>query len=164
MKSFSLQSAFICIFFSLVACTNSHAIDKKMSSEKIINQFQVEQIVDAHFRAINARQKDIQSVAIADAYNKNVSFYDPFFEVHGRENISAMYFSLQEKFPNHQFHRIGSIEFHSNSARIHWQVSRDGEPPLHTGEDFMQFKDGKISAVYVFIDGHQYDPKTFIVK
>lgn len=149
---------------SLVGCASADAADKKESNEKMINQVQVEEIVDAHFRAINARNRAIQSVAIADAYGDKVSFYDPFFEVHGRENISAMYFSLQEKFPNHQFHRVGEIEFHSNSARIHWEVSRDGEAPLHTGEDFMQFENGKISAVYVFIDGHQYDSKKFIVK
>jgi hypothetical protein len=47
---------------------------------------------------------------------------------------------------------MANLRFLHNSARLAWGSGPKGETPAYTGVDFIIVRDGKIAALYVYLD------------
>jgi hypothetical protein len=48
---------------------------------------------------------------------------------------------------------VFEIETHHGFARVHWEHVKPGASEKSTGDDFVKIKDGRITEVYVIVNG-----------
>ena len=91
--------------------------------------------------------------AIDELWNDDGVFYDPNTGVHrGRDEIERIASALRPTHPDFQYQPISEPEELGNGGRVRWVAGRPGEPPAYAGTDFIVARDGRIAAVYFFID------------
>jgi hypothetical protein len=54
--------------------------------------------------------------------------------------------------PHYVYAPSGEPQVLQDSARLAWGSGPRGEPPRYTGEDFILVRNGKIAALYVYLD------------
>ena len=90
---------------------------------------------------------------IDEIWNEDGVFYDPKSGTHqGRDEINRIAGVIKADHPEFRYRPITEPEVLGNSARVKWVSGRPGEPPAYAGTDFVIAKDGRLAAVYYFID------------
>jgi hypothetical protein len=90
---------------------------------------------------------------IDEIWNEDGIFYDPMSGPHqGRNEIDRIAGVIKVDHPEFRYQPIAEPEVLGNSARVKWVSGRLGEPPAYSGTDFVIAKDGRLAAVYFFID------------
>src|SRR5258708_4599801 len=51
------------------------------------------------------------------------------------------------------FQDIGEIEAHHDIVRVHWAMVDSGVSNGLTGDDFLKIRNGKVSEVYIIVNG-----------
>ena len=88
-----------------------------------------------------------------EIWNEDGVFYDPHSGAHqGRDEILRIAGVIKVGHPEFRYQPIAEPEVLGNSARVKWVSGRLGEPPAYAGTDFVIARDGKLAAVYYFID------------
>ena len=91
--------------------------------------------------------------AIDEIYTEDVVFYDPSKSVYrGRDEIDRIAGAIRAKHPDFRYQPIAEPEEVSNVGRIRWVSGRPGEAPAYAGTDFIIARDGRIAALYLFLD------------
>ncbi len=60
--------------------------------------------------------------------------------------------AIKATHPDFRYQPIAGPEELGNGGRIQWVSGRPGEAPAYAGTDFIIVRDGRIAAVYLFID------------
>ena len=90
---------------------------------------------------------------IDEIWSEDGVFYDPKSGTHqGRDEIDRIAGVIKADHPEFRYQPIAEPEVLGNSARVKWVSGRPGEPPAYAGTDFVIAKDGRLAAVYYFID------------
>jgi SnoaL-like domain len=94
---------------------------------------------------------DRRRAAIAELYTEDCVLYVPPGILVGRD---ALKFAgdLRATHPHFVYAPHGAPQVLHNSARLAWGSGPKGEAPAYTGVDFIIARDGKIAALYVFLD------------
>ena len=80
-------------------------------------------------------------------------FYDPTRGVYrGRDEIDRVAGAIKATHPDFRYQPIGEPEESGNGGRIQWVSGRPGEAPGYAGTDFIIARDGRIAALYLFLD------------
>jgi len=88
-----------------------------------------------------------------EIWNEDGVFYDPHSGPHrSRDEIYRIAGVIKADHPEFRYQPITEPEVLGNSARVRWVSGRPGEPPAYAGTDFVIAKDGKLAAVYYFMD------------
>jgi hypothetical protein len=88
-----------------------------------------------------------------EIWNEDGVFYDPKSGTHqGREEIDRIAGVIKVDHPEFRYQPIAEPEVVGNSARVKWVSGRPGDPAAYAGTDFVIAKDGRLAAVYYFID------------
>jgi hypothetical protein len=90
--------------------------------------------------------------AIAALWAEDGVFVDPFGRFVGYAMLNDAVSQLHAKFPGFIFVPIGAPQAFYDVGRLAWGHGRAGEPPKVTGLDVVTVRDGRISALYAFID------------
>jgi hypothetical protein len=91
--------------------------------------------------------------AIDEIFTKDCVFYDPTKGAHrGRDAIDRVAAAIRTTHPDFQYQPIAAPEELGNGGRIQWVSGRPGEAPVYAGTDFMITRDGRIVALYLFLD------------
>ena len=91
--------------------------------------------------------------AIYDIYNEDCVFYDPTGGVfRGRDEINRIASEIRATHPDFQYQPIAAPEELGNCGRVKWVEGRLGDAPAYAGTDFIIARDGRIAAVYIFLD------------
>ena len=90
--------------------------------------------------------------AIAALWAENGVFVDPFGRYVGQAALNDAVSQLHEKFPGFIFAPIGAPQTFYDVGRLAWGHGPVGEPPKVTGFDVVTVRDGRIAALYAFID------------
>ena len=81
------------------------------------------------------------------------AFYDPNSGVYrGREEIDRIAGAIRATHPDFRYQPIAEPEELGNGGRIKWVSGRPGEAPAYAGTDFIIARDGRIAALYIFLD------------
>ena len=89
---------------------------------------------------------------IAELWNEDGVFVDPFGRVVGRDAINESVSHLHQKFPGFVFTPIGSPEAFHDIGRLSWGHGPAGQEPKVKGVDIVSVRDGRIVSLYTFID------------
>jgi hypothetical protein len=89
---------------------------------------------------------------IGEIYAHDATVYVPPGVIVGHEALDKFAGDLRATHPHYVYTPSGEPQVLHNSARVAWGSGPKGEPPAYTGEDVILVRDGKISALYVYLD------------
>jgi SnoaL-like protein len=96
-----------------------------------------------------AKRRDLIGRTWAD----DASYTDPLADVRGHEQIEAVIAAAQDQFPGLMFTLAGPVDSHHSQARFAWGLGPGGGEPVAAGSDVaLAGPDGRLSAVYGFLD------------
>ena len=90
--------------------------------------------------------------AIAALWTEDGVFADPYGRYAGYAALNDAVSQLHAKFPGFVFAPIGAPQAFYDVGRLAWGHGPVGEPPKVTGLDVVTVRDGRIAALYAFID------------
>lgn len=91
--------------------------------------------------------------AVDELWSEDGVFYDPKTGVHrGRGEIDRIAGVIRATHPDFQYQPIAQPEELGNGGRVKWVAGRPGEAPAYAGTDFLIARDGRIAALYLFLD------------
>ena len=90
--------------------------------------------------------------AIQELYTDDCVLYVPPGTFVGHEALDKFAGDLRATHPHFVYTPHGAPQVLHNSGRLAWGSGPKGETPLYTGVDFVIARDGKIAALYVYLD------------
>jgi hypothetical protein len=90
--------------------------------------------------------------AIAELYAEDCTLYAPPGVFVGPEALYKFARDLRATHPDFVYTPHGEAQALHNAGRLAWGSGPRGEPPNYTGLDVVIVRDGKIAALYVFLD------------
>ena len=91
--------------------------------------------------------------AIDEIFTEDCVFYDPKGGVYrGRDEIDRIAGTVKAAHPDFRYQPIGEPEEVGNGGRIQWVSGRPGDAPAYAGSDFIIAREGRIAAVYLFLE------------
>ncbi|MVN75673.1 hypothetical protein GO988_04970 [Hymenobacter sp. HMF4947] len=109
-------------------------------------------LLTRHISILNNLDKTARTPAIAEVYADDLIFIDPHQETTGSEHFDAFLQGLHQKFPGAVFQLAQPMDIHHQIARINWNFGPPANPTAVTGQDTVVLADGKIQALYVFLN------------
>jgi len=93
-----------------------------------------------------------RSAAIRELYTVDCVLYVPPGILVGHDALDKFAGDLRATHPHFVYTPHGAPQALHNSGRLAWGSGPEGETPAYTGVDFIIARDGKIAALYVFLD------------
>src|ERR1700730_14188105 len=90
--------------------------------------------------------------AIEELYAEDCVLYVPPGVFVGHDALDKFAADLRATHPHFVYTHHGAPQVLHNSGRLAWGSGPKGETPAYTGVDFIIARDGKIAALYVFLD------------
>ena len=90
--------------------------------------------------------------AIAKLYTEDCVLYVPPGAFVGHDALDKFAGDLRATHTHYVYTPQGSPQVLHNSGRLAWGSGPKGETPVYTGVDFVIARDGKIAALYVYLD------------
>jgi predicted SnoaL-like aldol condensation-catalyzing enzyme len=139
----------------LIGLSTSSLVSAETSVEKAVNKEAAMDIALAHqhFRALNETDPQKRKALFEEVYTPDVHFVSPRVAIDGRAVLEKLFDDIHKKTPGVLFQEIGEIEAHHDIARVHWAIIISGVSSAQTGDDFLKIKDGKVSEVYIIVNG-----------
>jgi hypothetical protein len=90
--------------------------------------------------------------AIQKLYTEDCVLYVPPGAFVGHDALDKFAGDLRATHTHYVYTPQGSPQVLHNSGRLAWGSGPKGETPVYTGVDFVIARDGKIAALYVYLD------------
>jgi ketosteroid isomerase-like protein len=91
--------------------------------------------------------------AIDDLYTEDAAFYAPDGIHRGRDAIDRNAGAVRATHPDYHYTELGvPEELQGAAGRLAWASGLPGEPPAYAGTDIITVRDGRITALYLFLD------------
>jgi len=90
--------------------------------------------------------------AIQELYTEDCVLYVPPGTFVGHDALDKFAGDLRATHPHYVYTPHGAPQVLHNSGRLAWGSGPKGETPAYTGVDFIIVRDGKIAALYVYLD------------
>ena len=104
-------------------------------------------------RVFSERDPARRLAAIRELYTADAVLTEPEVVCKGEAAISDAVTELLSKLPPaFAFRPIGAAIGHHGVGRLLWSAGPPNAPPAFTGMDIAHFNDGRIQALYVFLD------------
>ena len=89
-----------------------------------------------------------------EIYTEDCVFYDGIGKkvYRGREEIIRVAGEIRATHPAFQYQPIAEPEEAGNGGRVRWVAGRPGQAPEYAGTDFIIARDGRVAAIYLFVD------------
>lgn len=97
---------------------------------------------------------DRRRAAVDALYAEDAVFYGPGGDAHrGREAIDRIAGVIRAGHPTFRYTETSPAQASHDAGRLSWISGPPGAPPRYAGHDFILVRDGRIAAIYVFLDG-----------
>jgi hypothetical protein len=90
--------------------------------------------------------------AIGEICTEDCVFYEPSGIHRGRDAIDRVAGAIKATHPDFRYQPIVEPEELGNGGRLQWVSGRPGEAPAYAGTDFIIVRDGRIAALYLFLN------------
>jgi hypothetical protein len=113
-----------------------------------------EKLMKANLASVfNERDAEKRLVAIGELYAQDAVLNEPERSVAGHAEISDTVTALLADFPpDFVFTATAPAVGHHGIGYLRWRAGSPAGPAIFTGMDIAHFKDGVITALYVFIE------------
>jgi len=93
-----------------------------------------------------------RKAAIEKLFVPHAQFSDPHGRHVGHAGLDEAVSALQEQFPDHRFTALGEVDALADYGRLAWAFGPPDDPQRVTGLDVAIISDGRIGALYTFLD------------
>jgi hypothetical protein len=93
-----------------------------------------------------------RAVTIAELYTADCTFFEADERVTGREALNVKVGGILKDAPGFVFRAVAPAQVNHDLGRLQWHFGPAGAPPVVTGTDIAVFEDGRIRALYTFLD------------
>ena len=93
-----------------------------------------------------------RKAAIRELYTEDCVLYAPPGILVGHDALDKFAGDLRATHPDYVYTHHGAAQVLHNSGRLAWGSGPKGAASVYTGVDFIIARDGKIAALYVFLD------------
>ena len=90
--------------------------------------------------------------AIRQLYTEDCVLYAPPGILVGHDALDRFAGELRATHPHYVYTPLGAAQVLHNSGRLAWASGPKGEAHAYTGVDFIIVRDGRIAALYVYLD------------
>lgn len=146
MLVFAMLAGTSVLSAAFAKANNDSASEAKMVASDIA-------LAQKHFKAINETDIQKKKALFEEVYDPKVHFASPRGIVDGREELEQLFDEIHKKSPGAVFQDIGEIEAHHDIVRVHWAMIDSGVSSGLTGDDFLKIRNGKVSEVYIIVNG-----------
>jgi hypothetical protein len=94
----------------------------------------------------------LRRAAVEELYTEDCVLYVPDGILAGREALDKFAGELRATHPNFVYTPHGEPQVLHDLGMIAWGSGAKGEPPHYTGLDVVVVREGKIAALYVFLN------------
>jgi SnoaL-like domain len=116
---------------------------------KTLEELLVRNLLEVFNEVDAARRREV----IAELWSENGVFVDPEGVHRGAREIDETAAELFARFPGYRFSVAGAVQAqHSVVGRLAWEYGPPESPRRMTGEDICVVEEGRISALYTFVD------------
>ena len=98
------------------------------------------------------RDSERRKSVINELYTENCTFFDADEQIIGRDALNAKVERILQEAPGFVFRLAGPAEVNHDHGRLRWRFGPDGAAPVVTGMDVAVFEQGRIRALYAFLD------------
>jgi SnoaL-like domain len=98
------------------------------------------------------RDSERRRSVINELYTENCAFFEAGDQVIGRDALNAKIEQIREESPGFVFRSVGPAEVNHDLGRLRWHFGPVGAAPVVTGMDVAVFEEGRIRALYAFLD------------
>ena len=103
-------------------------------------------------RVFDETDLEKRRAAIADLWDEDGIFIDPAGVHQGPEAISAAATAVQQLFPGSALTITSPVQENFGVGRVSWEHGGPGGAGIVRGTDVGRMQDGKLVALYVFVD------------
>lgn len=103
-------------------------------------------------QVFDERDGDRRRAAIAELWAPDAVFVDPMGRFTGHAALDAAIAELHSHTPAHRFAAVGPPSAHVGGGLLNWSYGPDGDLSRVTGQDVAVVADGKIVALYTYLD------------
>ena len=122
----------------------------KQSSE---SADRIRELLDRNLQEVfGENDEDRRRAAIDQLWAKDGVLYVPPGIIVGRDAIAKFAGDLRKTHPNFVYTPHGAPQVLHDAGRLAWGSGPRGEAPEYTGWDVVTVRDGRITALYVFLD------------
>lgn len=104
------------------------------------------------FEVFEQRDAVRRQAAIEELFAEDCVFIDHFGTNHGHAALDRGIAKVHGNLPGFAFAELGEAQVVGNVARLAWSFGPKDEPRKITGLDVIVERDGKIAALYTFLD------------
>ena len=104
------------------------------------------------YEVFGERDAGKRQAAIAAIWKEDGIFIDPSGAHIGQAALEEAVARLLEQFPGFVFTEMGRAETYHGIGRLAWGFGPPNEAPKVTGLDIVAVTDGRLSALYTFLD------------
>lgn len=119
------------------------------------NEFaeRIRELLDRNLQEVFGENDGVRRrAAIGELWAADAVLYVPPGAITGHEAIDKFAGDLRETHPHYVYTPHGNPQVLHNAGRLAWGSGPRGETPEYTGWDVITVRDGKITALYVFLD------------
>jgi hypothetical protein len=117
------------------------------SSERIL------ELLDRNLQEVFGEGDDqLRRAAINELWTEDAILYVPPGIIEGRDAIDKFAGDLRATHPHFVYTPHGKPQVLHNAGRVAWSSGPRDEAPEYTGWDVIIVRDGRIAALYVFLD------------
>lgn len=122
----------------------------KQSSE---SADRIRELLDRNLQEVfGENDDDRRRAAVNQLWAKDGVLYVPPGIIVGRDAIAKFAGDLRKTHPNFVYTPHGAPQVLHDAGRLAWGSGPRGEAPEYTGWDVVNVRDGRITALYVFLD------------
>ena len=104
------------------------------------------------FEVFGERDSLRRQIVIRELYIEDCAFFDEEEQSTGRDALNARAGRILEENPGFVFRAVGRPQVVHDLGRLQWQFGPPESPPVVTGLDVAVFQQGRILALYTFLD------------
>src|SRR5262249_36351883 len=98
------------------------------------------------------RDSEHRKVAISEVYAEDCTFFEAEERVVGRDALNSKVDGILKGAPGFVFRAAGPAQVIYDLGRLQWHFGPSEDAPVVTGMDVALFSNGRIRALYTFID------------
>ncbi|MHC2365270.1 nuclear transport factor 2 family protein [Rhizobium leguminosarum] len=113
----------------------------------------IRELLDRNLQEVFGESDDARRrAAIAELWAADGTLYVPPGAIIGHDAINKFAGDLRATHPHYVYTPYGKPQVLHNAGRLAWGSGPPDEAPEYTGWDVITVRDGKITALYVFLD------------
>lgn len=110
-------------------------------------------LMERNLREVFGQRDSVRRrAAIGELYSEDCTFFEAEEQIVGRDALNAKVERILQEAPGFVFILVGSPQVNHDHGRLQWQFGPNEAAPVVTGMDVAVFGQGKIRALYTFMD------------